>query len=769
MIKLGAEFDGRSLSTASGDIARAIAEGVKTGVSDGLKGAFGGADFTVAASRFADSLNGAISKIDFGKSLNIGDALAGTNSVLTELTGQLDGVRKAIEQTVSSFNDIGRRGADGIDTIIASMRELNNLVQQINSKSFNVVNQFSVDGFKSASDGITLYRNQARALIDTLDEMYNAMMNSSAAGKIAIDAWKKLSGDGGMNLKSMRSVVDNDNTSLTKLQMLINSGERFKAIMEELISVEQRFDSSLALPDTTKFDAATQKIAEFEAQNARAEAAVTAAAEATVKASEKMAAATQALDSTPSGGAISGASAEKEAQANAVAKAENAEAAAAKETIKAEREATDVALEAAYAKEEKAKAAHEVEQAERAEAEAAKAIAKASASATKNAEKALSDVEVANKKVVSSQEKAVTSVYEKLEKQMGGDSRFAEITEAYKKYEEAVAGIKRGPVSDDDVAKVTALRNALMEQVQALENSAKAHDQNSEAAKKDAEITEAQVAVVRKQAANLNRQITEQLRRIPGLDDSEFGARLKEIQAELSGKDIDPTRLKELSAEVAEIKDGYTQAGYAGTGFFTTLSSGLRNIAGFTAMVAGLRKVISVIKQMTAAIKEVDAAMTELRKVTSMTAAGYDDFLKRAGAAAKQIGATVSDTVNASADFARLGYDPDEALELAQAALVYKNVGDGIEDVSQATESLISTIKAFRLEASDATMVIDEFNEVGNRFAISSTGIGEALVRSASALQGAGNSLEESIGLITAANAIVQNPESVGGMMRPAA
>ena len=59
--------------------------------------------------------------------------------------------------------------------------------------------------------------------------------------------------------------------------------------------------------------------------------------------------------------------------------------------------------------------------------------------------------------------------------------------------------------------------------------------------------------------------------------------------------------------------------------------------------------------------------------------------------------------------------------------------------------------------------------QLQNNFAISSTGIGEAMQRSASAMFGAGNTLEESIGLITAANAIVQNPESVGEIMRPAA
>lgn len=49
-----------------------------------------------------------------------------------------------------------------------------------------------------------------------------------------------------------------------------------------------------------------------------------------------------------------------------------------------------------------------------------------------------------------------------------------------------------------------------------------------------------------------------------------------------------------------------------------------------------------------------------------------------------------------------------------------------------------------------------------NNFAISSQGVGEALLRSASALAAGNNTLDESIALITTANTIVQNPEVVG-------
>ena len=167
-------------------------------------------------------------------------------------------------------------------------------------------------------------------------------------------------------------------------------------------------------------------------------------------------------------------------------------------------------------------------------------------------------------------------------------------------------------------------------------------------------------------------------------------------------------------------------------------------------------KLYSSLKKMVSAVIDIDTAMTELKKVTDETSTVYAKYLDDASVRAKKLGATIADTVTASADFARLGYTLDEAAQLADAALVYKNVGDGIEDVSQASESIISTMKAFGIEAENAISIVDKFNEVGNNFAISSEGVGEALRRSASALAAGNNTLDESIALITAANSVVQ-------------
>lgn len=246
-----------------------------------------------------------------------------------------------------------------------------------------------------------------------------------------------------------------------------------------------------------------------------------------------------------------------------------------------------------------------------------------------------------------------------------------------------------------------------------------------------------------------------------------YGDSLDAMVQELSsGADMSMKRLGEIRTSFYKVKDGARVAGIEGKTFFDTLKSGWEKFGGWSIVTRSMTAAYSMLRKMITAVKELDAAMTELKKVTDLTEQSYEIFLSKASNLSQSIGASLADTVNATADFARLGYDINESANLAEAALVYKNVGDGIDDVSIASESLISTIKAFGIEADNAMGIVDKFNEVGNNFAISSEGIGTALQKSASSLAAAGSSLEESIALATGMNAVLQNPEVVGTTLK---
>lgn len=213
-------------------------------------------------------------------------------------------------------------------------------------------------------------------------------------------------------------------------------------------------------------------------------------------------------------------------------------------------------------------------------------------------------------------------------------------------------------------------------------------------------------------------------------------------------------------------KTATKEVGTAWEKFKGIASRKAKEIAGFLVGGSSIYAAINQIQKGITYVKEIDAALTELKKVTDETDATYKKFLTTASQTAGQIGSTVKDFTNATADFARLGYNIEQASDLAKAASVYANVGDEISDISEASDSIISTMHGFGIEAGNAMTIVDKFNEVGNNFAISSSGIGQALLRSASAMAEAGNTIDESIGLITAANSVVQNPETVGTAMK---
>lgn len=165
-------------------------------------------------------------------------------------------------------------------------------------------------------------------------------------------------------------------------------------------------------------------------------------------------------------------------------------------------------------------------------------------------------------------------------------------------------------------------------------------------------------------------------------------------------------------------------------------------------------------------VVDIDTAMTELKKVTNETDSTYQSFLTEAGTRAKNIGTDVSSIVNATADYARLGYSLSDATKLADVSAIYYNVGDDLDSFDKATENIVGTMKAFNIQADDAISLVDKLNNVSNNYAVSSGDLGDILQRSASAMEAAGNTLDQTIALGTAMNSVIQNAETTGSTLK---
>lgn len=231
---------------------------------------------------------------------------------------------------------------------------------------------------------------------------------------------------------------------------------------------------------------------------------------------------------------------------------------------------------------------------------------------------------------------------------------------------------------------------------------------------------------------------------------------LNKIVKDIKVSPID-INVEQINQKFYTLDGTITEMGSKGQTVFGKLRAQLEKLGVDFSASALLMEAINQFKQMTNNVIELDTAMTELKQVTDETETTYSKFLDRAEVRAKNLGATLTDTIRSTADAARMGYSLNEAESLADTFNIYKNVGDGVKDIEQASSTVISTMKAFGIAASDSMQIVDAFNEVSNNFAVRSDEIGLAVADMGSAFAGAGNSMEETIAVYTGMNEIIQD------------
>ena len=163
--------------------------------------------------------------------------------------------------------------------------------------------------------------------------------------------------------------------------------------------------------------------------------------------------------------------------------------------------------------------------------------------------------------------------------------------------------------------------------------------------------------------------------------------------------------------------------------------------------------VYSNIRKMISASIELDKSMTQLQIVTKENDETMTKFGNTAADTARKIGSSITDFTSSVTTFARLGYSIGESSQLAEFTAMLQNVGD--IDVSEAQEAITSIVKAFNIGTDQIESVMDKMVVSGNQFPISVSEIAVGMKNASSALAAAGNSFDQSVALLTAANTTI--------------
>lgn len=220
-----------------------------------------------------------------------------------------------------------------------------------------------------------------------------------------------------------------------------------------------------------------------------------------------------------------------------------------------------------------------------------------------------------------------------------------------------------------------------------------------------------------------------------------------QTQGELNGY---VNQFKNLKAEI-------TAAGLGGKSFGDQLKNAFVHIGEFTGIYALTSQIRRLPREMAQEVIKINTAMTELRKVSTASASEISDYFDRATDSAYKYGQAINEVIDSTASWTRLGYNLEDSEKLTDASIALSRVGSGM-DVESSTSAIQSTIKGFGMAADEAQRVADLVNYIADTEPISARGIGEGLTRFSSAMSMAGNSLEQSIALLTASTAVTQDP-----------
>lgn len=182
--------------------------------------------------------------------------------------------------------------------------------------------------------------------------------------------------------------------------------------------------------------------------------------------------------------------------------------------------------------------------------------------------------------------------------------------------------------------------------------------------------------------------------------------------------------------------------------------------------MAGVAMVKQGLREVYDNVLELDTAVTELKKVSKMTGDEMNEYLDRTAINARELGANISDLVNSTADWKRLGYTDKDSEELARVSALMANVGDQIDNATTASSYLISAMQGFGLVADDAERLLDCMNQIANTEPVSMNDLGIIMQKSSAAMSAAGNTYQETLSLAAAVNGVLQDADTSGTYLK---
>ena len=223
----------------------------------------------------------------------------------------------------------------------------------------------------------------------------------------------------------------------------------------------------------------------------------------------------------------------------------------------------------------------------------------------------------------------------------------------------------------------------------------------------------------------------------------------------------DKVRFDGIKNEFKELQVQAGKAGKLGNTLWGSIVEQGKSFIQWTSVSGLVMSVWHSFKQGAINVKELGDSLLELEKVSDLSASGLEKVAEEAYKLGDTVGKTGRQVIDATTEFKRAGYDMQDSLDMSEAALIMTNVAEGITETSDAAGTLISVLKGFNMAESEVMSIVDMMNSTSNQSPIGFDQLAEGLERTAGTLAQSGNTIQETIGLLTAGYAQLRNVEKI--------
>ncbi|MCY8835485.1 phage tail tape measure protein, partial [Bacillus atrophaeus] len=220
-------------------------------------------------------------------------------------------------------------------------------------------------------------------------------------------------------------------------------------------------------------------------------------------------------------------------------------------------------------------------------------------------------------------------------------------------------------------------------------------------------------------------------------------------------------QMQSLSMQFREIQSNASSSSRQVSSFGEKLKQAFTGMPAYMLAGSALFGGVTALKSIVSQVVEIDTLMTNIRRVMDEPDYKFNELLQTSIELGDSLSNKISDILQMTGDFGRMGFDESELSTLTKTAQVLQNVSDLTPD--DTVNTLTAAMLNFNIAANDSISIADKLNEVDNNYAVTTMDLANSIRKAGSTASTFGVELNDLIGYTTAIASTTRESGNVVG------